>query len=48
MSRSVLKLNATVPGIDREEFVTIAERAKADCPVSKLLNADIELEWRLN
>ncbi|MCZ7593583.1 MAG: OsmC family protein [Hyphomicrobium sp.] len=48
VSSSVLKLNATVPGMDREEFAKIAEKAKTDCPVSKLLDADIKLEWTLN
>jgi lipoyl-dependent peroxiredoxin len=47
ISRSVLKLNATVPGIDRDEFAKIAEAAKANCPISKLLNTDIKLEWTL-
>jgi osmotically inducible protein OsmC len=48
VSHSVLKLNATVPGIDRQEFASIAEKAKANCPISKLLNTDIKLEWTLN
>jgi osmotically inducible protein OsmC len=48
VSSSVLKLNASVPGIDRDEFAMIAEKAKANCPISKLLNTDIKLEWTLN
>lgn len=48
VSSSVLKLNATVPGMDRDEFAKIAEKAKADCPISKLLDTDIKLEWTLN
>ena len=47
VSRSDLQLDATVPGIDREQFARIAEEAKANCPISKLLNAEITLEHRL-
>lgn len=38
-----LTLNAKVPGIGRDEFNKLAEAAKANCPVSKLLNAEITL-----
>ena len=48
VSRSDLNLEATLPGIDAERFATIAEGAKANCPISKLLNAEITLEHRLN
>ena len=47
VSRSDLSLDATVPGIDAERFAEIAEEAKANCPISKLLNAEITLEHRL-
>ncbi len=47
ISSSVLTLDATVPGIDPEEFAKIAEKAKANCPISKLLNTGIKLEWTL-
>ena len=47
VSRSDLSLDATVPGIDAARFAEIAEEAKANCPISKLLNADITLEHRL-
>ncbi|KAB2919694.1 MAG: OsmC family protein [Hyphomicrobiaceae bacterium] len=47
ISRSALKLEATVPNIDRAQFQKIAEGAKAGCPVSKALNADITLDWTL-
>jgi lipoyl-dependent peroxiredoxin len=47
ITRSELSLQAKVPGIDREAFGQIAERAKSGCPVSKLLNADITLKWEL-
>lgn len=47
ITRSDLKLEADVPGIARDEFAAIAEAAKQGCPVSKLLNAEITLEWTL-
>jgi osmotically inducible protein OsmC len=47
ITHSDLTLAATVPGIDREAFGPIAEQAKSGCPVSKLLNANISLQWNL-
>lgn len=47
VSKSALKLEATVPNISREQFQQIAEGAKAGCPISKVLNADISLDWEL-
>jgi lipoyl-dependent peroxiredoxin len=47
ISRSALKLEASVPGISREQFQQIAEGAKAGCPISKVLKADITLDWQL-
>ena len=44
ISRSDLTLTATVPGIDAEKFAEIAAGAKANCPVSKLFNAEVTLE----
>ena len=48
ITRSDLVLEASVPGIDQEEFARIAAEAKATCPVSKLLNAEITLEHKLS
>jgi osmotically inducible protein OsmC len=48
VSRSDLTLTANVAGIDEDRFRTIAEGAKANCPISKLLNAEIGFEWTLN
>lgn len=48
ITRSDLTLTATVPGIEADDFARIAEDAKANCPVSKLLKAEITLEHRLN
>jgi osmotically inducible protein OsmC len=38
-----LSLNARVPGIDDATFQDLAAKAKAGCPVSKVLNAEITL-----
>jgi osmotically inducible protein OsmC len=38
---------ARVPGADRSAFEAAANRAKTGCPVSKVLNADITLDARL-
>jgi osmotically inducible protein OsmC len=47
VSRSDLELKASIPGIDAEKFAEIAAGAKANCPISKLLNAEITLEYTL-
>ncbi|PXA90488.1 OsmC family peroxiredoxin [Nostoc sp. 3335mG] len=48
VTRSALTLTANVPGIDQAKFEEIAAGAKAGCPISKLLNADITLDHTLN
>ena len=48
VSRSDLSLTANVPGIDEERFRAVAEGAKAGCPISKLLNAEIGFDYTLN
>ena len=48
ISKSALKLEATVPNIGRDQFQKIAEGAKAGCPVSKVLKAEITLDWQLS
>jgi len=47
VTKSALTLTADVPGIDREKFGEIARGAKEGCPISKLLNAEITLDWSL-
>jgi osmotically inducible protein OsmC len=42
-----LTLKATVPGADQATFESLAAAAKANCPVSKLLKADITLSATL-
>ena len=48
VTRSDLSLQASVPGIDWERFAALAEDAKANCPISKLFNAEMTLEHRLS
>ena len=40
-------LQARVPGIDEARFRELANEAKANCPVSKVLNAEISLDAKL-
>jgi len=44
ITRSDLTLTAEIPGISAEDLRAVAEEAKANCPVSKLLNAEITLQ----
>ncbi len=44
---SELELAASVPGLDIEEFQSLAKGAKENCPVSRVLNADISLSANL-
>ncbi|MFW2829681.1 OsmC family protein [Sphingomonas sp. ID0503] len=48
VTRSDLTLTASVPGIDADTFAEIAAGAKANCPISKLLNAEITLTHTLS
>lgn len=47
VSKSALMLQASVPGLSQEDFARIADDAKANCPISKLLNAEVTLERSL-
>lgn len=47
VTRSALTLTAKIPGISDSEFQKIAAEAKAGCPISKLLNAEISLDAKL-
>lgn len=42
-----LILNAKVPGASDAQFLEVANKAKAGCPVSKVLNAPISLDATL-
>jgi osmotically inducible protein OsmC len=43
ITRSDLQLTADVPGIDEQRLRALAEDAKKNCPVSKLLRAEMAL-----
>jgi osmotically inducible protein OsmC len=47
INRSALMLKAKVPGMTKEAFEPLVMGAKAGCPVSKLFNTEIGLEWTL-
>jgi len=47
ITSSHLVLKAKIPGIDASKFKESAEDAKANCPVSKLLNTNITLDSSL-
>ena len=38
-----LELEGSVPGITETQFIELAQKAKAICPISKLLNTEITL-----
>ena len=45
VTKSALTLNAVVPEVEQGQFEQLAKGAKENCPISKLLNADITLDW---
>ena len=47
VTKSHLILIANVPGIDKAKFTELVEDAKKNCPISKLLNAEITLSATL-
>lgn len=47
ITKITLNLEGDVPNIDAEQFQQIAHKAKEVCPVSKLLNTNIELKIAL-
>jgi len=47
ISRSALTLRAKVPEVDAETFARVASDAEKNCPVSKLLKAEITLDAKL-
>jgi len=47
ISNSALTLRAAVPNLDQSTFARIAKEAEQNCPVSKLLRADITLDAEL-
>jgi osmotically inducible protein OsmC len=47
ITSSHLTIKAKIPGADQAKFQELAGNAKAGCPVSKLLKAEITLDARL-
>ena len=47
ITKSALTLTAKVPGLDQVKFDELAGVAEKNCPVSKLLNAEITLDASL-
>ena len=47
ITESHLSVVAKIPGADRAKFEEIANKAKAGCPVSKLLNAKSTMDAKL-
>lgn len=47
VTRSHLRLKARVPGADKAQFETLATGAKAGCPISRLLKAEVSLDATL-
>ena len=45
---SHLTTTASVSGVDKDEFDKIIQGAKENCPISKVLNTKITLEYTLN
>ena len=48
ITKVALKSKVTVPGIAPQQFDGIIQKAKAGCPVSQLLKAEITLDYKLN
>jgi osmotically inducible protein OsmC len=48
ITRSHLDVAVRAPGADRAKFTKAAENAKAGCPVSKVLKAEISMDARLD
>lgn len=47
VTRSDLELTADVPGADADRVRSLADDAKRNCPISKLLNAETILDVRI-
>jgi osmotically inducible protein OsmC len=47
ISRSSLTLRASVPNLDQDTFARLAQDAEQNCPVSRVLRAEITLDAKL-
>lgn len=48
ITKSALSLTAEIDGIGEDEFAELAATAEKNCPISKLFNTEITLDYRLN
>lgn len=48
ITTSELSLKATIAGISEEQFAELVKDAEANCPISKVLNATISVDYSLN
>jgi osmotically inducible protein OsmC len=47
ITKSALTLKADVPGLDADTFAKLSREAEKNCPVSRLMNAEITLDATL-
>jgi osmotically inducible protein OsmC len=47
VTESHLDMTAKIPGIDQAQFTAISNGAKAGCPISRLLKANVTLDAKL-
>ena len=47
ITKSHIDLKAKIPGISKEQFAEVAEKAKQECPISAVLNAELSLDAEL-
>jgi osmotically inducible protein OsmC len=48
ITQVALQSQIVLPGIEADVFDGIIQKAKAGCPVSQVLNAEISLDYQLN
>jgi lipoyl-dependent peroxiredoxin len=48
VTSSVITLKAVVPGISDDKFAELVADAEKNCPISKLLNTEIRVDYTLN
>ena len=48
ITRSALTLRASVPNLDQDTFARLAQDAEQNCPVSRVLRAEITLDAKLD
>lgn len=48
VTSSIITLKAVVPGIPEDKFAELVADAEKNCPISKLLNTEIKVDYTLN